>query len=72
LTSLGIGASLVNHDIIFSDPEEVAHMTPSLCLPAASFLTGAIPPGRWRPDGPQRLTAGMRRLYPSEECICED
>jgi 3-oxoacyl-[acyl-carrier protein] reductase len=44
LTSLGIGASLVNHDIIFSDPEEVAHMTLSLCLPAASFLTGAILP----------------------------
>jgi 3-oxoacyl-[acyl-carrier protein] reductase len=25
-------------------PEEVAHMTLSLCLPAASFLTGAIIP----------------------------
>ena len=26
------------------DPEEVAHMTLSLCLPAASFLTGAVIP----------------------------
>jgi 3-oxoacyl-[acyl-carrier protein] reductase len=26
----------------YGDPEEVAHMTLSLCLPAASFLTGAI------------------------------
>ena len=28
----------------YGDPEEVAHMTLSLCLPAASFLTGAILP----------------------------
>ena len=26
----------------YGDPEEVAHMTLSLCLPAASFLTGAV------------------------------
>jgi 3-oxoacyl-[acyl-carrier protein] reductase len=40
-------------------PEEVAHMTLSLCLPAASFLTGAVIPGRWRADGAKRV-AGMR------------
>ena len=28
----------------YGDPEEVAHMTLSLCLPASSFLTGAIIP----------------------------
>jgi len=28
----------------YGRPEEVAHMTLSLCLPAASFLTGAIIP----------------------------
>ncbi|WP_172784866.1 MULTISPECIES: SDR family NAD(P)-dependent oxidoreductase [Bradyrhizobium] len=28
----------------YGDPEEVAHMTLSLCLPAASFLTGAVIP----------------------------
>jgi 3-oxoacyl-[acyl-carrier protein] reductase len=28
----------------YGDPEEIAHMTLSLCLPAASFLTGAIIP----------------------------
>src|SRR3990170_668288 len=28
----------------YGDPQEVAHMTLSLCLPAASFLTGAIIP----------------------------
>ena len=28
----------------YGDPEEVAHMTLSLCLPAASFLTGVIIP----------------------------
>jgi 3-oxoacyl-[acyl-carrier protein] reductase len=28
----------------YGDPEEVAHMTLSLCLPAASFVTGAILP----------------------------
>lgn len=28
----------------YGAPEEVAHMTLSLCLPAASFLTGAIIP----------------------------
>ena len=28
----------------YGDPEEVAHMTLSLCLPAVSFLTGAIIP----------------------------
>jgi 3-oxoacyl-[acyl-carrier protein] reductase len=28
----------------YGDPEEVAHMTLSLCVPAASFLTGAIIP----------------------------
>jgi 3-oxoacyl-[acyl-carrier protein] reductase len=28
----------------YGDPEEVAHMTLSLCLPAASFLTGATIP----------------------------
>lgn len=28
----------------YGDPEEVAHMTVSLCLPAASYLTGAIIP----------------------------
>jgi 3-oxoacyl-[acyl-carrier protein] reductase len=28
----------------YGEPEEVAHMTLSLCLPAASFLTGAIIP----------------------------
>jgi len=26
----------------YGDPEEVAHMTLSLCLPAASFLTGSV------------------------------
>ena len=28
----------------YADPEEVAHMTLSLCLPAASFLTGVVIP----------------------------
>ncbi|WP_398481069.1 SDR family NAD(P)-dependent oxidoreductase [Tardiphaga sp.] len=28
----------------YGDPEEVAHMTVSLCLPAASYLTGAVIP----------------------------
>jgi 3-oxoacyl-[acyl-carrier protein] reductase len=28
----------------YGDPEEVAHMTLSLCLPASSFLTGAVIP----------------------------
>ncbi len=28
----------------YGDPEEVAHMTLSLCLPSASFVTGAIIP----------------------------
>ena len=28
----------------YGDPEEVAHMTLSLCLPAASFLNGAVIP----------------------------
>ena len=28
----------------YGNPEEVAHMTLSLCLPAASFLTGAVIP----------------------------
>jgi 3-oxoacyl-[acyl-carrier protein] reductase len=28
----------------YGDPEEVAHITLSLCLPAASFITGAIIP----------------------------
>jgi 3-oxoacyl-[acyl-carrier protein] reductase len=28
----------------YGDPEEVAHMTLSLCLPAASFLTGTVIP----------------------------
>lgn len=28
----------------YGDPEEVAHMTLSLCLPAASFVTGAVIP----------------------------
>jgi 3-oxoacyl-[acyl-carrier protein] reductase len=28
----------------YGDPEEVAHMTLSMCLPAASFLTGAVIP----------------------------
>src|SRR5207245_7233347 len=28
----------------YGDPEEVAHMTLSLCLPAASYLTGAVLP----------------------------
>ena len=28
----------------YGDPEEVAHMTLNLCLPAASFLTGAVIP----------------------------
>ncbi|TPQ38769.1 NAD(P)-dependent oxidoreductase [Bradyrhizobium guangdongense] len=28
----------------YGDPEEVAHITLSLCLPAASFLTGAVIP----------------------------
>ena len=28
----------------YGDPEEVAQMTLSLCLPAASFLTGAVIP----------------------------
>jgi 3-oxoacyl-[acyl-carrier protein] reductase len=28
----------------YGEPEEVAHMTLSLCLPAASFLTGAVIP----------------------------
>jgi 3-oxoacyl-[acyl-carrier protein] reductase len=28
----------------YGDPEEVAHVTLSLCLPAASFITGAIIP----------------------------
>jgi hypothetical protein len=50
LTSLRIGASLVNralHDIFgehsMSDFKSLS-MTLSLCLPAASFLTGAIIP----------------------------
>ena len=28
----------------YGDPEEVAHMTLSLCLPAASYLTGVVIP----------------------------
>ena len=28
----------------YGDPEEVAQMTLSLCLPAASFITGAVIP----------------------------
>jgi hypothetical protein len=51
LTSLRIGASLVNlavHDIIVSEHSmsdfKSLSMTLSLCLPAASFLTGAIIP----------------------------
>jgi 3-oxoacyl-[acyl-carrier protein] reductase len=28
----------------YGDPEEVAHMTLNLCLPAASFVNGAIIP----------------------------
>ena len=28
----------------YGDPEEVAHMTLSLCLPAASYITGAVIP----------------------------
>jgi 3-oxoacyl-[acyl-carrier protein] reductase len=28
----------------YGDPEEVAHMTLSLVLPAASFITGAVIP----------------------------
>lgn len=28
----------------YGDPEEVAHMTVSLCLPAASYITGAVIP----------------------------
>src|SRR3981189_1343644 len=32
----------------YGGPEEVAHMTLSLCLPAASFLTGAIIPADGR------------------------
>jgi 3-oxoacyl-[acyl-carrier protein] reductase len=28
----------------YGEPEEVAHMTLSLCLPAASYITGAIIP----------------------------
>ena len=28
----------------YGDPEEVAHITLSVCLPAASFLTGAVIP----------------------------
>jgi 3-oxoacyl-[acyl-carrier protein] reductase len=26
----------------YGDPEEVAHMTLSLCLPAASYVNGAV------------------------------
>jgi 3-oxoacyl-[acyl-carrier protein] reductase len=40
----------------YGDPEEVAHMTLSLCLPAASFLTGAICPGGRRPDGAECMS----------------
>ena len=29
----------------YGEPEEVAHMTLSLCLPAASFVNGAVLPG---------------------------
>ena len=28
----------------YGDPEEVAHITLSMCMPAASFLNGAIVP----------------------------
>jgi 3-oxoacyl-[acyl-carrier protein] reductase len=28
----------------YADPEEVAHMTLSLCMPAAGFVTGATLP----------------------------
>lgn len=28
----------------YGDPEEVAHVTLSICLPASSFLTGAVIP----------------------------
>ena len=45
----------------YGDPEEVAHMTLSLCLPAASYITGADHPGRWRPDGAQRVNAPSMR-----------
>ena len=41
----------------YGDPEEVAHMTLSLCLPAASFLTGVDHPGRRRADGAQCMSA---------------
>ena len=46
----------------YGDPEEVAHMTLSLCLPAASFLTGAVIPGGWRADGAERMTGGQPAL----------
>ena len=40
----------------YGDPEEVAHMTLSLCLPAASFLTGAVIPVDGGLDGAERLS----------------
>lgn len=39
----------------YGEPEEVAHVTLPLVLPAATPHRGGDP-GRWRADDPQRLT----------------
>ena len=42
--SIPVVGVLGNHDYECGQPEEVAHMTLSLCLPAASYITGAVIP----------------------------
>src|SRR5260370_15148773 len=50
----------------YGDPDEVAHMTLSLCLPAASFLTGAAIP---LDGGLMALNAcGVPRMLPNMKC----
>ena len=56
----------------YGDPEEVAHMTLSLCLPAASFLTGAVIPVDGGLDGTQRVTLKARsRVTPARPRACQ-